>query len=129
MKSPSPHGNPALHRAGLCAMAVGAALVVVPALPANRLANVHELLTLTQWALSQKYAGVCALMLGNTLRLIGLQVHQGLPWPLVTRGVPPKLVAKMQVRRRAWENPARAAVRRYWRLRRAGRLDLTWRSG
>jgi hypothetical protein len=103
------HGSAVLERIGWCVMAVGAALVLVPAFPADGLASVHELLEMTQWALWQKFAGCAALMVGNTLRLIGVQGHPGLPWP---GRLPEELVARIALRRRAFENRARALAGR-----------------
>jgi hypothetical protein len=54
----------------------------MPALPADDFATVHELVVLWQMHWWVKFAGVAALIVGNTLRLIGAQGHPGLPWPL-----------------------------------------------
>jgi hypothetical protein len=103
------HGSKVLETVGWCLIAVGAALVFVPAFPADRLASVHELLALAQWALWQKYAGFAAIVIGNVLRLVGVQGHPGLPWP---GRLPEELVARIQLRRRAFENRARALAGR-----------------
>jgi hypothetical protein len=79
------HGSERLRKAGVASMWVGFVLVVMPALPADHFASVHEILLLWKLHWWMKFAGVAALIVGNTLRLIGTQGHPGLPWPLFGR--------------------------------------------
>lgn len=99
MSPARPHGNDKLQRAGVSLLWLGFALVVMPALPANPFANVHEIFVLWQMHWWLKFAGVAALIVGNTLRLIGTQGHPGLPWPLFGRFDPFSL-ARWSVRKR-----------------------------
>jgi len=85
MSPVKPHGNARLLKAGVAMMWLGCVLVVMPALPADHFANVHEIVLLWQVHWWMKFAGVAALIVGNTLRLIGTQGHPGLPWPLFGR--------------------------------------------
>jgi len=85
MSAARTHGNARLKQAGVSVMWVGIVLVVMPALPADHFANVHEIFVLWQLHWWLKFAGVAALIVGNTLRLIGTQGHPGLPWPLFGR--------------------------------------------
>jgi hypothetical protein len=94
-----PHGSERLRKAGVAAMWIGFALVVMPALPADHFANVHEILVLWKMHWWLKFAGVAALIVGNIVRLIGTQGHPGMPWPLFGR-IDPFSLARWSVRRR-----------------------------
>jgi hypothetical protein len=106
------HRNEPLRRTGVALMWLGMALVIFPAIPADRLTHVHEIVVLWQLTWWMKFAGVTALMLGNTMRLIGVQGHPGLPFPVWPGRVPPEILAHLALRRRAWDNwvAAKAAV-------------------
>lgn len=93
------HGNEKLRKAGVAAMWVGFALAVMPALPADPFAGVHDILVLWQFHWWLKFAGVAALVLGNIARLIGTQGHAGLPWPPSPR-FDPMALARWSVRKR-----------------------------
>ena len=102
------HRSERLERTGYVILAIGAALFLFPALPPDPFATAHDLIVLMEWHWWLKFAGITAVMLGNTLRLIGVQGHPGLPWPLVGPRVPHDLIARIELRRRAWENRAKA---------------------
>jgi hypothetical protein len=98
------HRHRTLEKAGIVLMVAGAVAVLLPAPPADALADVHEIVQLLSRHYWWQFGGMVALVLGNTLRLIGLQGHPGLPWPLLPRGIPPEVAALLALRRRAMEN-------------------------
>jgi len=110
MQTTRKHGNPRLARIGRDAMIAGATVFFLPlVLPrADGLADAHELVTLAVHHLWWQFAGATIFSLGTTVRLIGIQGHPGLPWPPFMRRLPHDVVASIQLRRRAWENRAKA---------------------
>jgi hypothetical protein len=129
------HAKPKIARWGRHVMLVGAAVFFLPlVLPkADGLADAHELWRHVVSHLWWQLAGATVFTLGTTLRLIGLQGHPGLPFPPFMRRLPHDFVAGVHLRRRAFENRARAlageissAPRSRWRFRvrarRAARL-------
>jgi hypothetical protein len=139
MRAVPRHQHPRLRRLGVATMVVGGVLVLLPAPPADPLDGPHEIVRLLGDHLWWQFAGVCALFVGNTLRLIGVQGHPGLPWPLFGRKLPHDVFAGIQVHRRAWENrarivaglwrpdPERARSRRRRRIRLAARRVMLLR--
>jgi hypothetical protein len=110
MNFASRHARPRVRRWGSDLMILGGVLFFVPLfLPgADPFADAHELWTMASRHLWWQFAGVAVFVLGNTLRLIGVQGHPGMPWPLIGRRPPPDLVASLELRRRAAENRASA---------------------
>jgi hypothetical protein len=102
------HGNETLRRIGICVMVGGFVAAVLPALPAPAGAGASEQLDLIEKHLWWQYWGCAAYVVGNLLRLKGTQGHFGLPWPGRRGRIPHDLVARVILRRRAFENRARA---------------------
>lgn len=108
MTAPPTHGNEWLRRIGLCVMVGGFVAAVLPALPAPPGAGASEQLALIERHLWWQYGGCAAYVLGNLLRLYGIQGHCGLPWPGRRGRIPYDVIARVMLRRRAWENRVRA---------------------
>ena len=104
------HRHEILRRVGIVLIVAGLA-ALLPAPPAAGDASVHEIAVLYATHAWWWIAGWSAITVGNTLRLIGVQGHPGLPWPLIGRRVPPEIEAMLALRRRARENRAHVPAR------------------
>jgi hypothetical protein len=97
------HGSPTLRRWGVYVMIFGGSFFLLPiVLRKDVFLDVHETFSLASRVLWCQFAGVAALVCGNTMRLIGAQGHPGLPF--FGKRAAHELMARVQLRRRAWEN-------------------------
>lgn len=108
MKIASRHGNETLRRIGVAIMVAGFIAILLPAPPADPLASAREIYELVARHYWWQFGGCAGAILGNLVRLIGKQGHPGLPSPRLYNGMPAELAARIQLRRRAWENRAKA---------------------
>lgn len=104
--TPHRHGNERLRQAGICLMVGGLVAAVLPPLAAPFGTTEHEFYELIASHLWWQFGGWTACVTGNLVRLVGVQGHPGLPWP--GRRLPPELVARLELRKRAFENRAKA---------------------
>jgi hypothetical protein len=89
-------------------MVGGFVAAILPPLAAPFGATEHEFYDLIARHLWWQFGGWTACVLGNLVRLVGVQGHPGLPWPGRRGRVPFELIALVQLRRRAFENRAKA---------------------
>jgi len=109
------HRNRTIEKVGVVVMIAGAVAALLPARPADGLENVHEIVVMYSHHWWWWFGGIVSIVIGNTLRLIGLQGHPGLPWPL-WGGIDHALLVRLSVRRRILfhrRHPRASLRRRY----------------